>query len=191
MVESDGSHQCNGNKTTTTEPCTPSVSSPFTESNRSIAKGHLVLKNLTIDGAKITNEDLQHIIDEKGKVFEKIKNSSAISLLSFYRKSNPDVEQVIVTNLSVGSLVIEYIIILKGHNQTVSDLNVFPNTTVNIFPDDSIFAAETSAQFSSITGALLSSNYTKWFENVFLIGNSKSSGGSRALSLPTFTIESE
>lgn len=146
--------RCPGNTTTKSEPCTPARSAPYTESKESIAKGELTLKNLTIDGVVISNEVLENIIEQKGELYQELKNTTQTSLLSFYRSKNPDVERVDVTGLRVGSLVVEYVVVLKGSGKTTADLNVFPDSAVNIFPKDSVFKAETSAKFSKITGTL-------------------------------------
>ena len=141
------------------EICKPKIEAPVTRSKTSIAEGTLTLKNLTISGLQVTNNVLEAVLEDKeGEIYKQLKKSTEESLFAFFKKSNPDVESVKVLSLSVGSLVVDYIVTLKASNRRITDLiKTFPNETVTFFKNDSVFQADTSAKFSQITGKLISS----------------------------------
>ncbi|XP_057303951.1 uncharacterized protein DDB_G0280205-like isoform X2 [Hydractinia symbiolongicarpus] len=129
--------------------CTPEQNPPVTQSTEAKLQGRLTIKNLTINGKTTTNQELQQIIEQKGETYKKLKNESEAALLVIFRKTNPNVVRVIVQELKVGSLIVDYVVVFDVKKKNITIENPIKNTT-NIFSSSSVFEGETSPKLSEI-----------------------------------------
>ena len=136
------------------EPCSPDTKKPLTMSRVAKATCKMTLKDLKINGKITTNKALQNIVSEKGKIYNELKNETEVSLFLLYKKTIPNLKRVTVLELSVGSLVVDYIVEIEVKSSEPikwKKFNPIQNTT-SLFDGNSRFKATTSPQLIEISG---------------------------------------
>ena len=128
-----------------------------TKSSTGKVQGTFKLSNLTINSTDLSNTALQTILDSKGMEYKMLKDNLETNLLDFFLAENDVVVVSInITNLSVGSLIVDYVVTLdatKSNFSKVEDINPIKNFT-QFFGSNSTFTGYTSPTFSMISGIL-------------------------------------
>ena len=125
-----------------------------TTSNIGKVNGTLGLFNLTKNASALSNTDLQLILDTKGNEYEILKDDVKITLTNLYLKEkNVVVQNINIINLSVGSLVVDYIVTINLKKSNITKLDdINPIKKFTQFFENSTYTGYTSPQHSAISG---------------------------------------
>ena len=141
---------------TKSEKCQPRDEAPLTISSVAKAQGKVTLLELKMNNTLILDIELENILIEKGNYYAQLKRETENSLFALFQSNNVEVRNITVTELNVGSLIVDYVVELDiSHSEiTLQSLNPVKYSR-DIFLKDSPFNAKTSPQYSEIAGIYL------------------------------------
>ena len=141
---------------TKSEKCEPRDEAPLTISSLAKAQGKVTLFELKVNNTLIADKELENILIEKGNFYAQLKRETESGLFALFQSNNIEVKFVTVTELKVGSLIVDYIVeFYISHSEvTLQSLNPVKYNR-DIFLKDSPFNAKTSPKYSEISGIYL------------------------------------